>query len=308
MFFEGRETSLYVIVILCGFQCNADDVRSWTSRKTQINLLDSYIPAAMQVIAHLTESMKYDLKPPTVSTSTSVPSLGSIKPTSTHKPGVYAPVEPPSPESYTRLGENQAASQKIQSGILQFSDDLIFHSPAQNLRRTTRVETALHVENEELPENLENLIGDGPASLIKFINSPSFLATSIDPDEQVQIFSKDFDDSDFRMYLEKNKKAPPTRAYVTLLSLYDLLSKDAKKQGYNKFQGFHQHVLVELSKTSSGSSADQLKFVLEKILSNQDTNQPNIVKKIQTLLEDLKMENSYINMALMFVPPLKFTI
>lgn len=68
-------------------------------------LLDSYIPAAMQIIAHLTESMKYDLRPSSSTTPSPAKPTVTTKPTSTHRPGVYAPEMPPGPESYEKLGE-----------------------------------------------------------------------------------------------------------------------------------------------------------------------------------------------------------
>lgn len=111
-----------------------------------------------------------------------------------------------------------------------------FRASSKTFFNLPQLQAYLNVKTEELPENLENLIGFGPAGLIKLVNSED-ITTSSDPDEQALIFSKNYDDSDFiRAYLQKNKKAPPTRAYVTLLSLYDQLSKDAKSQGYNKFQ------------------------------------------------------------------------
>ncbi|XP_045467194.1 uncharacterized protein LOC123675747 [Harmonia axyridis] len=257
---------------------------------TKVMLLDSYIPAAMQVIAHLTESMKYDLQPPASKPTTTSRPSEITKPTSTHRPGIYAPEMPPGAESYEKLGE-------------------LYDEPISSKTFFTlpKLQAYLSVDTEELPENLENLIGVGPAALVKLVNTED-LASPEDPDEAVQLFSKNYDDSDFRVYLEKNKKAPPTRAYVTLLSLYDQLSKDAKSQGYNKFQGYHHHVLIELSKTSSGTAADQLKFILEKILANQDTKQPAVKKKISALLEDLNTDNSYIHKALLYIPPLQFSI
>lgn len=49
---------------------------------------------------------------------------------------------------------------------------------------------------EEMPENLENLIGFEPFELTKLEISED-LATSSDPDEQIQIFKKNLNDSEF---------------------------------------------------------------------------------------------------------------
>lgn len=60
----------------------------------------------MQVIAHLTELMKYDTKPPGTGT-TYRPQYGSITTSTTirpttvpHRPGIYAPPKPPGPQYY----------------------------------------------------------------------------------------------------------------------------------------------------------------------------------------------------------------
>lgn len=60
----------------------------------------------MQVLAHLTELMKYDTKP-SQGTTTSTPlydypttSTSTIRPTVPHRPGIYAPPRPLGPEFY----------------------------------------------------------------------------------------------------------------------------------------------------------------------------------------------------------------
>ncbi|KAK9876097.1 hypothetical protein WA026_011208 [Henosepilachna vigintioctopunctata] len=264
--------------------------------ETEVYLLDSYIPAAMQVIAYLTENMKYEIKPPSTST-TAKPFGGNTKPTSTHKPAVYAPEKPPGPEGYEKIGDDHDLQKEIQIDAKDFENEM-------KLTKSTHL-----VDNIELPENLENMIGERPAEMLKYIHSQTPPKPFEDEDEQVQIFSEALDDSDFPVYLQKNKrKTPPTRAYVTLLSLYDSLSKDAKKQELNKYQGYYDHVLIELSKTSSGTSANQLKFVLQKILTNQDTKQPDVKKKINALLEDLSNEESYLNKAIKDIEPMQFRL
>lgn len=240
-----------------------------------INLLDSYIPAAMQIIAHLTESMKYELSPPgAAATPTS-----TARPTSTHKPAIFAPNEPLGPENYSeRTGEYQ-----------KYVERLIDPTSA-------KVRGAIAID-DEYPENLQELVGPEMAGLLNSLTQHDADLSSKTAEERAHAFSEKFDDSDFRFYLLKNKKTPPTRAYVTLLSLYDALSKEAKRMGYNQFHGYTPTILIELNKTSSGTAADQLKFVLEQIKARQETNDPMVKKKIQDLLEDLKKDNGYLNMA-----------
>lgn len=59
----------------------------------------------MQVLAHLTELMKFDTRP-TGSSTTSKPqdvslvTTTTIRPTAPHRPGIYAPSKPPGAEVY----------------------------------------------------------------------------------------------------------------------------------------------------------------------------------------------------------------
>lgn len=50
----------------------------------------------MHVIFHLTDNLKYDLKPSAHDPSTTT----TIRPTPPHKPGYYAPNAPPGPSAY----------------------------------------------------------------------------------------------------------------------------------------------------------------------------------------------------------------
>ncbi|XP_023312474.1 uncharacterized protein LOC111692636, partial [Anoplophora glabripennis] len=109
-----------------------------------------------------------------------------------------------------------------------------------------------------------------------------------------------------RYELYRQKKVPPTKAYVTLLSLYDLLNKESKRLGLNKYQGYSDAVLQVLIESSKESSAYQLRTVLNKIIERSDTKKPDIVKKIKQLVTDLDEHSSYINNALRYIPALPF--
>lgn len=61
-----------------------------------------------------------------------------------------------------------------------------------------------------------------------------------------------------------------------------------------------------LEESSSGTAADQLKTVLNKVVEKQETNDQSILKRIKGLLEDLEKSDSYLNNALRYIPPLQF--
>lgn len=159
-------------------------------------LQDNYIPAAMQVIFYLTDSMKYDLRPlntPVTSTT--------VRPTPPHKPGYYAPEKPPGAGNY--------------------------------LTRTFLRQEPLRFGKEAIPGDL-GLLGSGPVDLLHQINSLGDSDTIGDEDVDVLRFAINYDDA-LNVDFLKQKRVPPTRAYVTLLSLYDLMNKEAKEKGLSKY-------------------------------------------------------------------------
>lgn len=67
-------------------------------------------------------------------------------------------------------------------------------------------------------------------------------------------------------------------------------------------------MLHSLSETSNGSSLDQLKFVLSKVVEKRDITQQNILSKINTILKDMEQDNSYLHDALRHIPALQFSL
>lgn len=111
--------------------------------------------------------------------------------------------------------------------------------------------------------------------------------------------------------------------------MYDLLNKESKRLGLNKyqvrisvisiilflayndkniseFQGYSDAVLYELINSSKDTSAYQLKFILSKIVDRQDTRDTKITMKIKELVKDIDQKDSYINLATKYIPPLVF--
>ncbi|KAJ3652134.1 hypothetical protein Zmor_018125 [Zophobas morio] len=176
----------------------------------------------MQIIAHITELMKYDLKPTTGTTTTT-----TMRPTRPHKPGIFAPETPPGPDVYFAKGlsyQEYVERLKYPSGYNYFDR---YKYPVEEEGRS--------LEDDEVPQNIELVVGKDLSDLLRLVNRIEDVSESEDREGQVQKFSQVYDDSDFRFQLLRQKKVPPTRAYVSLLSLYDLLNKESKKLGLNKY-------------------------------------------------------------------------
>ncbi|CAH0549231.1 unnamed protein product [Brassicogethes aeneus] len=255
----------------------------------------------MQIMAHLTELMKYDVKP---NQNPGKPSYSSTqRPTSTHKPAIYAPDIPPGPEAYF----SKVLSPSYEEYVKRLENPIgtnYFDRYSLTSTAVGRTDSARNLERE----NQDLYFGSNFARLYELANTLEYDYNPKDVDLQVQEFSEKYDDSDFRFELLRQKKVPPTKAYVTLLSLYDLMNKESKRLGLNKFQGYSEKVLSNLVDSSTGTSAFQLRFVLDKILQRQEVKKPEITSKITKLIQDLDIDSSYINDALRYIPPLPFTL
>ncbi|KAF2885278.1 hypothetical protein ILUMI_20901 [Ignelater luminosus] len=259
----------------------------------------------MQVIAHLTDLMKYEIRPVSgVTTTTAVP------PTPSHKPGIYSPKNPPGPTAYFVRGTTyQEYVERLKSppGFSYFDR---YRYPVEHSEegKNARAKVLYSSGNQRPSSDDLDLLGKDFMELVKDVNTIENDAF-LDDNERAERFAKKYDKLfDFRDYIIGNKKIPPTRAYVTLLSLYDLLNKESKKLQLNKYGGYAQDILTVLAEASTGTSANQLQVILSKIVERRDTKDQSILNKLKTLLTDLEKSNSYLNDALRYIPPLQFSL
>ncbi|CAH1994051.1 unnamed protein product [Acanthoscelides obtectus] len=264
----------------------------------------------MQVLAHLTELMKYDLKPSSSSPESQNVGLQNLHPTPPHKPAIYAPFPAPARHFFKRDTSGIFGRDLDLTGDFDYLElDKFFRSTpfAENFFFDTLDPTLDLVDdlkvNNGSSSKIEQYLGKNFADVWKLANKPEPDGVVYNVNAQVFEFLREYDEWSLR-----KKQTPPTKAYVTLLSLYDLLNKDSKKLGLNKYQGYHDRVLKDLSDSSSRTSAYQLKRVLSKVLERRDTKREDIMKKMMMIISDLDEHNSYLNMALKYIPPLAFAL
>ncbi|XP_062559729.1 uncharacterized protein LOC134224410 isoform X2 [Armigeres subalbatus] len=102
------------------------------------------------------------------------------------------------------------------------------------------------------------------------------------------------------------KRVPPTKPYIHMLMLYDLLKREAKKFMFNLYEGFSAKILTELSQFKADNSQQQLLFVLSRMLEEKNIDKADVVSRTKAMITELENPNSAITMALIYVPPLQF--
>lgn len=102
------------------------------------------------------------------------------------------------------------------------------------------------------------------------------------------------------------KRVPPTKPYIHMLMLYDLLKREAKKFMFNLYEGFSTKILTELSQFKADNSQQQLRFVLSRMLEEKNIDKADVVSRAKAMITELENPNSAITMALIYVPPLEF--
>lgn len=180
----------------------------------------------MQVIAHLTDLMKYDVKPVLTSSTTT-----TVRPTPHHRPGVYSPSNPLGPAVFFAKGASyEDYVQRLKNpGKYDYFDRYRYPVERSSFKPSGQ---------GTLPQDID-LLGLSMTDLLKQISKIEDY-DFIDDDDKIQRFSENYEDPELRQYIVGGKKPPPTKAYVTLLSLYDLLNKESKKLQLNKYGVFQQ--------------------------------------------------------------------
>ncbi|XP_055609150.1 uncharacterized protein LOC129756325 [Uranotaenia lowii] len=103
------------------------------------------------------------------------------------------------------------------------------------------------------------------------------------------------------------KRVPPTKPYIHMLMLYDMLKREAKKNMFEIYEGYSAEILSELAQHKAENGQQQLLFVLSRMLEEQNIEKADVVSRTKAMITELENPNSAITGALVQVPPLVFT-
>ncbi|CAG9791148.1 unnamed protein product [Diatraea saccharalis] len=307
--------------------------------KQHVQLSDSYLPVAMQVIAHLTDQMAYEVKdepqpttkPPKATTKAPKPTIKPTKapwkPTSKpqldittphHNPGLYAPFAPP------KQNERQIAKTQFVLLPLESNSEYTVIQPPE--RKTE--EPLLSIHNEEVkplmepsPEEMPLLPPHFDADKIsrsdilnidEDLNDDGLQYLSHTVREMIRMANDDNDErvvdvwEGLRSGPEPTQKVKLSGSNLRLLLLYDLLSREAKRQRLSDYGGFSPDVMKNLVDSSSGSARDQLKMALSKMVDRRDCEHQYANNRAREMVSELERDESALSSELRYLQPLNY--
>ncbi|XP_060806659.1 uncharacterized protein LOC106138793 isoform X1 [Amyelois transitella] len=320
-----------------------------------VKLSDSYLPVAMQVIAHLTDQMAFEVKdepqqptkkPTTPKATTRRPevtskpyvgqyTLDSFYPgpfqsfasgwvmkygwsldqtTAHHKPGLFAPNSPPRP--IDRILPK--SPQRFVLLPLEYNSQYTVIEPLE--RRTE--EPLLSIQDEEVRPLMEPNPEAAPLLPPHFPSDK--LSRSEDGDENLQYLSetvrdmikmaRDPDDErlvdvfgDTRAGPTTGNKASLSSSNLRLLLLYDLLSREAKRQKLSDYGGFSPAVMKTLVGSSDGGARAQLSLALSKMLERNDCEHQYANNRAKEMVAELAKDESKLSSELRYLQPLVYS-
>ncbi|XP_063833244.1 uncharacterized protein LOC135082377 [Ostrinia nubilalis] len=305
----------------------------------QLQLSDSYLPVAMQVIAHLTDQMAYEVsddpapttrpmnKPakPTVRPTVRPTARPTVKPVTSkpldqttphHKPGLYSPNAPPkanerSDSKFVLLPmENNSEYTVIQPEDRKTGEPLlsIHEEEVKPLMEPSRVDAPLlppHFEadkisrsdildiDEELDDDSLQYLSHDVREMIKLANDPA-------DEKLVDVWEG------VRAGPQMAQKMKLSSSNLRLLLLYDLLSREAKRQRLSDYTGFSPTVMKTLVDSSSGGARAQLRLALSKMVDRRDCEHEYANNRAKEMVDELAKDESKLSAELRYLQPLVY--
>ncbi|XP_017140483.1 uncharacterized protein LOC108154657 [Drosophila miranda] len=297
------------------------------------NLLTSYLPASMQALAYYIDLLQYEplssttIEPPFNANGSDMDSNGGGSTTPLPPAPALTPIKP---KTTTRRPAGSGSG----SGWWQPPSWWETPQRTSTTERPTSAPTPPHRPALFAPapepalegHALFNEIGDDadfdklPLSLIRDIQSEIRHDDFTNDVESLDNFLRLYDDNygraafDFESAMDRwstastagKKRVPPTKPYVDFLLVYDLLKRDAKAANLNKYEGYSEDLLEQLSELSTASAARQLHTMFQRMLDRGDIQRSDVVARVQGIVKDLGNPNSATSKALSFIPSMQF--
>uniref|UniRef100_A0A182Q2W7 Uncharacterized protein n=1 Tax=Anopheles farauti TaxID=69004 RepID=A0A182Q2W7_9DIPT len=250
--------------------------------------------------------------------TTAKPADSTLVPTSPHKPGYYGPDKPPPTVVSTTMKATTSSTPVTTTTEVPKVNE---NPTTQSLLWSDKPFTEWFLESKRkaLPQNaLPNteLLDPLPLKVLQAFNREPYEPLALRPEDNANEFRRLYDDK-YRgpislIVLEKGtkkggkKRVPPTKPYLHMLVLYDLLKREAKKNMYNIYEGYSEAILEELTLMDFPTAKDQLHYALTQLLERKDIEKSDVVSRSKQMITDLNTRNSALTMALEVVPPLRF--
>ncbi|XP_023941999.2 uncharacterized protein LOC112048621 isoform X2 [Bicyclus anynana] len=283
----------------------------------QVLLSDSYLPVAMQVIAHLTDQMAFEVRDdiPPKSSTTAAP-LDVTTPF--HKPGLYAPSTPPKPTdknipknpNYVLLPVEHNAQYTIIEPQGKKKEEPFLSAHNEEVKPLLEPRPSLQhqflpyeqdVKASRRSDGYEDIDEESLQYLSQNVRDMIRMAHDPDDDRVVDVWDG----------LRASPSEPSTRQKLSssnlrLLLLYDLLSRDAKRQRLSDYSGFSPNVMRDLVESSGGGARAQLSMALAKMVERHDCGHEYANNRAKEMVAELAKAESKLSSEIRYLQPLVY--
>ncbi|XP_063628868.1 uncharacterized protein LOC134800295 [Cydia splendana] len=310
--------------------------------KQQVALSDSYLPVAMQVIAHLTDQMAFEARDEP-KTTTSRPTKSTSRPTGRpmttgrptarpdavyvntypfnrpgatrqqttpyHKPGLYAPLAPPKPNDRTYLlPPNQNAPYTVIQPQKTNTNEPLLSIHEEEVKPLIEPSPESHLLPPHFEADVDKISRSDSLMLDDWEENLQYLSPSVremiklanDPDDERLI-------EDVRAGPQGNKGGSKLSASnLRLLLLYDLLSREAKRQRLSDYYGFSPDVLQTLSESADGGARAQLRLALSNMVERKDCQHEYANNRAREMVDELARDESKLSSEIRYLQPLVY--
>ncbi|XP_023941998.2 uncharacterized protein LOC112048621 isoform X1 [Bicyclus anynana] len=306
----------------------------------QVLLSDSYLPVAMQVIAHLTDQMAFEVRDdiPPKSSTTAAPlyvtsdyyanlegfgwkgsdSTQRDVTTPFHKPGLYAPSTPPKPTdknipknpNYVLLPVEHNAQYTIIEPQGKKKEEPFLSAHNEEVKPLLEPRPSLQhqflpyeqdVKASRRSDGYEDIDEESLQYLSQNVRDMIRMAHDPDDDRVVDVWDG----------LRASPSEPSTRQKLSssnlrLLLLYDLLSRDAKRQRLSDYSGFSPNVMRDLVESSGGGARAQLSMALAKMVERHDCGHEYANNRAKEMVAELAKAESKLSSEIRYLQPLVY--